>query len=111
MVSARAKKTLSGMEFLQAMSRGDLPYPPIMATLNFGQVQPEIEPGKVTFFFQAQEYHYNPIGSVHGGVLATLLDSALGCAIHSTLPAGVGFTKTDLSVSFVRRRRRWPHAL
>ena len=58
--------------------------------------------GKVTFFLQPEEYHYNPIGSVHGGVIATLLDSAVGCAVHSTLPAGVWYTTLEIKVSYIK---------
>jgi uncharacterized protein (TIGR00369 family) len=62
----------------------------------------EVEHGRVAFGLEPAEWHYNPIGTVHGGVLATLLDSATGCAVHSTLPAGTGYTSLDLSVRFLR---------
>jgi len=101
-VSARAMSTMSGLEFLQAMARGDLPLPPIMATLGFDARPPEAERGKVTFFLEPQEYHFNPIGSVHGGVYAAVLDSAVGCAVHTMLPAGVGYTTLELKVNYVR---------
>jgi uncharacterized protein (TIGR00369 family) len=71
-----------------------------MATLGFSGLT--VGPGWARFTFEPGEHHYNPIGSVHGGVAATLLDSALGCAVHSTLEAGVGYTTVDLQVSFVR---------
>ena len=102
LVGAHAARALSGLDYLRAMTRGELPYPPITATLGFDQLPPEIEPGRVTFFLEPQEYHYNPIGSVHGGVFATLLDSAMGCAVLSRLAMGTGYTTLELSVNFVR---------
>jgi uncharacterized protein (TIGR00369 family) len=90
----------SGIELLQAMSAGELPSPPIMHTLGFGTA--EFEVGRVRFTLQPAEFHYNPLGSVHGGVIATLLDSAAGCAVHSVLPAGEGYTSIDLNVKYVR---------
>ena len=99
-VSAGAARTSAGIEVMQALARGELPAPPIIATLGF--VLDSVEPGRVQFSFEPAEYHYNPIGSVHGGVYATLLDSATGCAVHSMLPAGVGYTSLDLTVKFLR---------
>jgi uncharacterized protein (TIGR00369 family) len=98
--SATAARTSAGLEVLQAMTRGELPAPPVIATLGF--VLDSVEAGRVQFSFEPAEYHYNPIGSVHGGVYATLLDSATGCAVHSMLPAGVGYTSLDLTVKFLR---------
>ena len=99
-VSAGAARTSAGIDVLQAMARGDLPAPPVIATLGF--TLDAVEAGRVQFSFAPGEYHYNPIGSVHGGVYATLLDSATGCAVHSMLPAGVGYTSLDLTVKFLR---------
>jgi uncharacterized protein (TIGR00369 family) len=99
-VSAEAARTSAGIEVLQAMVRGELPAPPVIATLGFSL--DVVEPGRVVFSFAPEEFHYNPIGSVHGGVYATLLDSATGCAVHSMLPAGVGYTSLDLTVKFLR---------
>jgi uncharacterized protein (TIGR00369 family) len=82
------------------MGRGELPYPPMMALMNMG-VQ-EAEEGRVVFTVEPAEYHYNPIGTVHGGLASTLCDSAMGCAVHSMLPAGVGYTTLELKVNFVR---------
>ncbi|MDD7965044.1 PaaI family thioesterase [Actinomycetospora lemnae] len=90
-----------GLAFLQAMADGTLPPPPIM-TLVGGGIE-SVERGRVVFTLDPAEYHYNPIGSVHGGVYATFLDSATGCAVQSTLEAGVGYTSLDLSVKFLRR--------
>ena len=100
LVSANIGRTMSGMEYLQAMLDGKIPRPPISYALNF--VLTEIGEGKATFIGEPAEYHYNPIGSVHGGLAATLLDSALGCAIHTTLPAGVWYTTLELHVNFIR---------
>lgn len=90
----------TGLEFLRAMATGELPPPPIMATV--GADIESVEQGRVVFVLEPAEYHYNPIGSVHGGIFATLLDSSCGCAVQSTLPAGVGYTSLDLSVRFLR---------
>lgn len=96
-------KHLSGLEYLQAIARGDLPAAPIGATL--GMERPHLEDvqeGRVVFRLRPQGFHYNPIGSVHGGVYATLLDSAVACAIHSTLPAGATYTTLELKVNYLR---------
>lgn len=90
----------SGLAMLEAVRDGRLPAPPIAATLGFDLEL--VEEGRAVFTLDPAEHHYNPIGSVHGGVVATLLDSAAGCAVHSTLPAGVGYTSVDLNVKFVR---------
>jgi uncharacterized protein (TIGR00369 family) len=62
----------------------------------------EVEEGRVVFSLQPDEYHYNPIGVVHGGVAATLLDSAMGCAVHSMLPAHTGYTTLEIKVNYIR---------
>lgn len=93
------QRDLSGFELLSRMGK-DLPGPPIAYTLDFDL--DEVSEGRVTFVMDPAEFHENPLGSVHGGVLATLLDSATGCAVHSTLPAGVGYTTTSLNVTYVR---------
>ena len=91
---------LTGLQVLQAMLAGRLPFPHIAETLDFALV--EVEPGKAVFQGTPQLKHYNPLGSVHGGWYATLLDSALGCAVHSTMPAGRAYTTAELSVNIVR---------
>ena len=91
---------LSGMEFFRAMEQGLVPPPPILNTLDFDGIS--FDEGRVEFRLTPKEFHYNPIGSVHGGVFATLLDSACGCAVHTRLPAGVFYTSLDLSVKFLR---------
>ena len=88
------------MAFFEAMKAGTIPRPPITATLDFGWVS--VEPGKVVFEITPAEFHYNPIGSVHGGVYATLCDSACGCAVHSMLTAGAYYTSLDLNIKFLR---------
>src|SRR5471032_431241 len=87
-------KQCSGIEFLQRMLDGELPIPPIAQTLDFSLI--EAEPGRVVFQGTPGMQHYNPIGSVHGGYFCTLLDSALGCAVQSTLPKGSGYTTLEL---------------
>lgn len=91
---------LTGMQMFEAMFAGDLPSPPIGETLDFLAI--EIGPGTAIFQGRPQHRHYNPLGTVHGGWFATLLDSAVGCAVHSTLPAGIGYTTLELKVNMVR---------
>src|SRR4051812_34715778 len=93
-VSAAAVGKATGLEFLRELMGGRLPVPPIGVTLNF--TLDEVEHGRAVFSLLPGEEHYNPIGSVHGGVYATLLDSAAGCAVQSTLPQGMGYTSLDL---------------
>lgn len=90
----------SGLELLQAMAAGELPAPPVMHLIDMAGL--EVEEGSVTVHLDPQEFHYNPLGSVHGGVLSTLLDTAAACSVHTTLPAGVGYTSLDLTVKFLR---------
>jgi uncharacterized protein (TIGR00369 family) len=91
----------SGLELLRAMRDGELPPPPVMHLLDMDP-RMEVDEGRITVYLTPQEFHYNPLGTVHGGVLATLLDTATGCAVHSTLPAGVGYSSLDLSTKFLR---------
>jgi uncharacterized protein (TIGR00369 family) len=97
---ADAARRLDGLSFLRAMADGTLPPPPIVSTM--GLTLLEVDAGRVVFSIEPGGFHYNPIGSVHGGVYATILDSATGCAVHTTLPAGVAYTSLDLSVKFLR---------
>jgi uncharacterized protein (TIGR00369 family) len=99
-IAGSAARELSGGEFFRAMTDGELPAPPITATLDFTLVS--AGPGRAVFELTPSEFHYNPIGSVHGGVCATLCDSACGCAVHTMLPAGSYYTSLDLSVKFLR---------
>jgi uncharacterized protein (TIGR00369 family) len=89
-----------GLEYLQGIVDGSVPPPPISRLLGFTIV--EVEQGRALFAMEPAEWMYNPLGSVHGGIAATLLDSCMGCAVHTTLEAGVGFTTTDLQVRYIR---------
>ena len=93
-------KTISGIAYLKALQSGELPPPPIAVLL--GMSLTEVSEGRAVFVAEPSEYHYNPLGTVHGGVMATLLDSALGCAVQSMLPAGTGYTTIELKVNFLR---------
>src|SRR5438874_2204527 len=99
-VSGKAARTMSGAAFLRAIAEGKLPPPPIANLMGFDIV--EVGEGEVVFAVEPQEFHYNPIGVVHGGLAATLLDSAMGCAVQSTLPIGAGYTTLDIHVNLVR---------
>jgi uncharacterized protein (TIGR00369 family) len=92
--------TMTGMEYMSAIVSGQMPPPPIAVTMQLRPI--ELEEGRVIFEGTPGEEHYNPIGVVHGGYAATLLDSALGCAVHTTLPAGVGYTSLGLEAKYVR---------
>ena len=98
-VAARGRQ-LSGMDYIQAIFRGELPAPPISGLMGFRGVS--AEPGRAVFEMEPGPQHYNPIGSVHGGVALTLLDSAMGCAVHTLLEAGVGYTTLEVKTNFVR---------
>ncbi|WP_329214510.1 PaaI family thioesterase [Streptomyces sp. NBC_00683] len=99
-VTAAAVGRGTGLEFLRDIAAGRLPGPPVGATVDF--TLDEVEHGRAVFSLLPGEEHYNPIGSVHGGIFATLLDSAAGCAVQSTLPRGTGYTSLDLTVKFLR---------
>jgi uncharacterized protein (TIGR00369 family) len=96
--AARARE-LSGVEFMSAIASGELPRPPIAAMLDMTIA--EVQNGRVVFELEPQEWMYNPIGSVHGGIAATILDSCMGCAVHSTLAVGEAYTTTDLQVRYL----------
>jgi uncharacterized protein (TIGR00369 family) len=98
--SAAAAIELPGLQVMQAIIDGTLPSPPIARLLDFEVV--EVEDGRALFAMAPAEWMYNPIGSVHGGVAATILDSCMGCAVHTTLEAGIGYTTTDLQVRYIR---------
>lgn len=100
LAGAGAARGMAGIDYLHAIQRGEIPVPPIMETLGIGGA--EFEEGRAVFWVEPQEFHYNPIGVVHGGLAATLCDSAMGCAIHSLLPAGAGYTTLELKINFVR---------
>ncbi|MFI6128897.1 PaaI family thioesterase [Micromonospora sp. NPDC051141] len=89
-----------GLDLLRAMIAGELAAPPVMHLIDMARMT--ADEGRVVVELLPQEFHYNPLGTVHGGVLSTLLDTAAGCAVHTTLPAGVGYTSLDLNVKFLR---------
>jgi uncharacterized protein (TIGR00369 family) len=92
--------SMAGIDFVRAIFDGGLPAPPIMQTIE--PFDSTAEPGVVVMHSTPGFRHYNPIGSVHGGYAATLLDSAMGLAVHSALPAGSGYTTLEFKVSFIR---------
>ncbi len=98
--TAAAGLKLAGLDYIRAISTGTLPPPPIAELLGFEII--EAEHGRAVFALQPAEWMYNPIGMVHGGIAATILDSCMGCAVHTTLDAGVGYTTTDLQVRYIR---------
>ena len=93
-------RSLSGLEFLTRVATGELPPPPMARLMNIRLT--EVEKGRVVFEGTPEEYHYNPLGVVHGGMAATLLDSALGCCVNSHLDAGDFYTTLELKVNYLR---------
>lgn len=98
--SARSVGAMDGIDFLQAIAGSRIPPPPFAVLL--GLQAEDFSPGVAVFTVEPAEYHYNPIGTVHGGLAATLCDSAMGCAVQTTLPAGTAYTTLELKVNFVR---------
>ena len=99
-IPAGEAKLFSGYDLLKGIIDGKYPIPPIAKELNFRLS--EVEPGRAVFTGQPAFDYYNPIGSVHGGFAATLLDSCMSCAVHTMLPAGVGYTTLEIKVNFLR---------
>jgi uncharacterized protein (TIGR00369 family) len=95
--------SMAGVDYLQAMIDGELPPPPISGLLQFAVVS--AEPGRVVFTCQPDESAYNPIGAIHGGLVCALLDSVTGCAVHSTLPQGKGYTSVEIKVNYLKSVR------
>ena len=95
--------SMPGIDYMQAVMKGELPPPPIAATMQFDLVEAEI--GRAVFTCTPDESVYNPIGAVHGGLVCTLLDSAAGCALHTTLPQGKGYTSVEIKVSYLKAVR------
>lgn len=93
-------RAMDGLEQLRAMLDGRLPPAPIAETV--GIVNFVVERGAVSIELMPEHRHYNPLGSVHGGILSTMLDTAAGCSVHSTLAVGEGYTSLDLTVKFLR---------
>ena len=97
---AAAGRSMAGIDFLRAIRDGRLPAPPLARVLGFHLV--EVEPGHAVFEITPGEQHYNPIGVVHGGIAMTLLDSAMGCCIHTRMPAGGAYTTLEAKTNLVR---------
>ena len=95
-----AMTSLSGLDYMRAIARGEIEQPPMARLLGFGAV--EVDEGRAVFTAEPGDQHYSPIGVVHGGLAATLLDSAMGVAVHTTLPAGWSYGSLDLSVRYLR---------
>jgi len=95
-----AGATRTGLEVMRAILTGELPAPPVAQLLGFGIAR--VDEGSVVFSMDPLEAHQNPLGTVHGGIITTLLDSAMGCAVHTTLPAGGMYTTLELKVNFLR---------
>jgi uncharacterized protein (TIGR00369 family) len=102
--AARLSAGMSGLDYLQAIADGELPAAPIANLMGF-EIE-HVEAGRVVFAALPSEYHYNPIGMVHGGLAATLLDSAMGCAVHSLLPPRRFYTTLEIKINFVRALTR-----
>ena len=100
-VPVEVVRHLSGLDFIKGLSEGRFPRPPIADLMDFQVV--EVEPGRAVFAATPGEQHYNPLGSVHGGYISTLLDSCMGCAVHTRLGPGQGYTSLEIKVNFVRR--------
>jgi len=100
LAAAQIGATMAGLDYLRAMRDGVLPAPPIAAL--FGMRLVDVDVGTVTFSCTPDESAYNPIGLIHGGLVCTLLDSVLGCAVQSTLPPGVGYASIEIKVNYVR---------
>jgi len=92
--------SVDGLELLRRILTGELPMPPMAATLGFSLV--EVDHGRAAFEGAPTEWQYNPLGAIHGGWIAAILDSALGCAVHTILSSGEGYVTTDLQVRFLR---------
>ena len=97
---ADARRTRSGVDVVRAMASGELPAAPVAELV--GIAFETADPGRVVIVFVPDEVHYNLLGSVHGGIIATLLDTVMGCAVHSTLNAGRGYTTLSISVNYIR---------
>jgi uncharacterized protein (TIGR00369 family) len=94
---------MAGIDYLRAMADGLLPPPPISGLMDFELVA--VDPGCVVFTCRPDESTYNPIGVVHGGLVCTLLDSVVGCALQSTLPQGKGYTSIEIKVNYLKAVR------
>lgn len=100
MIGASKARTMRGIDYLQAMIDGEVPPPPIITLMDMTLTS--VAEGTATFTCEPNESHYNPIGTVHGGFVCTVLDSACGCAVQSTLPEGMGYTSLEIKVNYLR---------
>jgi uncharacterized protein (TIGR00369 family) len=99
MITVKAMSAMNGIDFLRAMRDGKVS-PPILSLVGFRLA--EVDSGRVVFEINPAEYHYNPAGTVHGGVTFTVLDSAATFAVHSTLQAGMALTTLEVKVNYLR---------
>jgi uncharacterized protein (TIGR00369 family) len=93
-------RDMAGIEFLHAIMAGTIPQPPISKLIGFAFSK--VVPGEVTLLLPVRDYLYNPIGSVHGGIAATVLDTVMGCSVHSLLPKGRAYSTLELKISYLR---------
>ena len=100
LASAQAGLGMAGIDYIHAIIAGRIPPPPISQLIQMDLV--EAEPGRVVFTCTPDESAYNPIGAVHGGLVCTLLDSVAGCALHTTLPQGKGYTSVEIKVNYLK---------
>lgn len=91
---------MAGIDMLRAIATGELPPPPMASVLNFAIT--DVQPGRAEFSCTPGEEHYNPLGTIHGGLLCAILDTVTGCAAHTMLEAGVGYTSIEIKVSYLR---------
>ena len=98
--AAQAGHGMAGIDYLRAMMEQRLPPPPVIQLLGIRMAS--VESGVVGMELPVGEHLYNPLGSVHGGMIATILDSVMGCAVHSTLPLGRGYTTLEIKVNYLR---------
>lgn len=92
--------TMSGMAYIRSLIDGTVAPPPIAELMRMTLIDADV--GTATFTCEPDESHYNPIGTVHGGLVCTLLDSAVGCAVQTTLPQGKGYTSIEIKVNYLR---------
>ncbi len=100
MPTLEAARGMAGIDVMRALRDGVMPPPPIAVLMSAELL--EVEPGRVVFRCTPGEEHYNPIGMVHGGFACTMLDTVTGCAAHTTLAAGVGYTSIEIKVNYLR---------
>lgn len=93
-------RTLDGLALMQGIQKGHLPAPPIARALGMSLLETDF--GRAVFGYEPLADHFNPLGTIHGGIAATLLDSVMGCCIHTTLKAGSGYTTVEIKINYVR---------